>query len=181
MKKLLGIMVLLIVLVGSVALADEPFAGMKMYDAGQYKVGLDMDAGEYVLLTTSDYSGYFAVTSDPNGDDILFNDNFAVNSIIEVRKGEYVELSRCIAIEASDFYSEYSIKEGLTGVMLRVGYDINPGEYKLVTTEAGRRGYYCIYNDARHDDIVANDNFENSSYVSVRYGQYLILNRCKIK
>jgi len=180
MKKLLGIMVLLIVLVGSVALADDPFEGMKTYEAGQYKVGLDMDAGEYVLMATSDYGGYFSVTSDANGRDILFNDNFDVNSIIEVRRGEYVELSRCMAIAAEDFYEEYSIKEGLSGVMLRVGYDIKPGEYKLIAT-SDYGGYYCIYPDARHEDIIANDNFDNSAYVSVRYGQYLILSRCRIK
>ena len=180
MKKIVGLVLLVAALMGCVAVAENPFAGMKTYEAGQYKVGLDMDAGEYVLMASSDYDGYFSVTSDANGNDILFNDNFETNSIIEVRRGEYVELKRCIAIAADDFYSEYSIKEGLSGVMLRVGYDIKPGEYKLIAT-SDYGGYYCIYPDARHDDIIANDNFDNSSYVAVRYGQYLVLSRCRIK
>lgn len=181
MKKLVIVMALIaMLLLSTAAVADDPFAGMRTYEAGQYKVGLDMVPGMYVLMSTSDYAGYFSVTSDANGRDILFNDNFETNSVIEVEWGEYVELKRCIAVEANAFYREYSIKDGLSGVMLRVGYDIMPGEYRLVTT-GDMMGYYCIYDDARHDDIVDNDNFENSSYVSVRYGQFLILNRCRIK
>ena len=159
---------------------EEFFSKMTKYTAGQYKVGIDIPAGEYVLLSTGSTSGYFSVSSDANGDNILFNDNFQVNSIIEVRNGEYVELKRCVAVSVKEFYSQYSIDEDNYGVMLKVGYDIWPGEYKLVT-EFGKSGYYCIYNDARHNDIVSNDNFDNSSYVMVEYGQYLLLSRCKIK
>lgn len=183
MKKLavlLSLMLALTLAVCGAALAENPFEGMTTYEAGQYKVGLDMQPGEYVLLATGSIAGYFCVSSDANGRDILFNDNFEVNSIIEVRRGEYVQLNRCIAIDAEDFYSEYSIKTSNAGVMLKVGYDILPGEYKLTAT-GDRQGYYCIYDDARHDDIVANDLFTNSSYVSVSRGQYLILSRCIIR
>lgn len=158
---------------------SDPLSKMTEYPAGQYKVGLDIPSGEYVLLATGSTAAYFSVSNDANGDDILFNDNFETNSIIEIRNGEYVELKRCIAIDSKEFHSEYSINEDNYGVMLKVGYDIWPGEYKLVA-QPGKSGYYCIYNDARHDDIEANDNFDSSSYVSVKMGQYLILNRCKI-
>lgn len=180
-KKMVAIHLLtLFTLLCNVSYADNPFEGMTTYEAGQYKVGLDMKAGEYVVMATGSIAGYFSVSRDANEDDILFNDNFNTNSIIEVKNGEYVKLNRCMAIDADDFYSQYTIKTSKTGVMFRVGYDIQPGEYKLIA-ESGKTGYYCIYNDARHDDIVSNDNFKNSSYVSVKRGQYLILNRCTIK
>lgn len=183
MKRRLLFFVLVIasIFVGNnVAYADNPFEGMNTYEAGQYKVGADMDAGQYVLMATGSISGYFCVSSDANGNDILFNDNFETNSIIEVKNGEYVELNRCMAIDLDDSYARCTIKTSKTGVMFRVGYDIQPGEYKLIA-ESGKTGYYCIYNDARHDKIISNDNFKNSSYVSVKQGQYLILNRCTIK
>lgn len=181
MKRILSLQLLVfLVLLCSVASADDLFTGMTTYEAGQYKVGLNMEAGEYVVLSTGPISGYFCVSSDANGNDILFNDNFETNSIIEVKYGEYVELNRCMAIDADDFYSQYTIREDQTGVMLKVGYDIQPGEYKLVA-ESGKTGYYCIYDDARQDNIVSNDNFSNSSYVSVSRGQYLVLNRCTIR
>ena len=86
-----------------------------------------------------------------------------------------------MAIDMDDFYREYTINySGNTGVMLRVGYDIMPGEYKL-RAESGTSGYYCIYPNPRYEDILANDNFKNSAYVYLSYGQYVILNRCYVQ
>lgn len=159
---------------------DDPFERMRTYYEGQYKVGRDFIAGEYVLLNTSDYSGYFAISSDANGRNTIANGLFEVNSIITVYDGEYLELSRCIAIEATDFYSSYTIKTDRDGTMLKVGYDIMPGEYKLVAA-SGTSGYYSIYNDSRQTNIVDNSLFKNSAWVTVKYGQYIILSRCHIQ
>lgn len=155
----------------------DPFEGMTTYSSGQYKVGIDIPSDEYVIFATSD-SGYFSVTADPNGDDIVLNDNFDANSIATVYEGEYLELSRAFAVSSEDFYESHTILSDVPGIMLKVGYDIEPGEYKLVATNDS--GYYCVYADSRHDDIVSNDNFEGFSYVSVSEGEYLILSRCVI-
>ncbi len=148
----------------------------KMYGEGKYKVGTDFDAGTYILLAEG--KGYFSVTSDANGEDILFNDNFERNSLIEVRTGEFIKLSGCIAVDMEEFYSSETISLDKVGGMLRIGYDLPAGEYKLVSENG--RGYYCIYEDLRQDYIIANDNFENSTYVEVKDGQYLILSRCSV-
>lgn len=162
------------------ASVDDPFEGMRTYYEGQYKVDRDFIAGEYVLLNTSDYSGCFAISSDANGRDTIANGLFDVNSIITVYDGEYLELSRCIAVESTDFYSSYTIKTDRDGTMLKVGYDIMPGEYKL-TAASGTQGYYSIYNDSRQTDIVDNSLFKNSAWVTVKYGQYLVLSRCHVQ
>lgn len=159
---------------------DDPFEGMRTYYEGQYKVGRDFIAGEYVLLNTSDYSGYFAISSDANGRNTIANGLFEVNSIISVYDGEYLELSRCIAIESTDFYSSYTIKTDRDGTMLKVGYDIMPGEYKLIA-ESGNQGYYSIYNDSRQTNIIDNSLFKNSAWVNVKLGQYIVLSRCHIQ
>lgn len=141
------------------------------FDAGQYKVGVDIPAGEYVVFAKD--SGYFCVSSDSNGNDILFNDNFDYNSIITIFDGEYLELSRCYAIP---FDMVEEMETGKTGCMFKVGTHIRAGEYKL---DAGfDSGYYCIYSNSRHDYIIANDNFEGQRYVTVSDGQYLLLSRC---
>ena len=181
MKKLTaGLLALLLCLQMLPALADDPFAGMRRYEAGQYKVGLDFAAGEYVAMASSDVGGYICVSSDSLGRDIIFNELFDVNTIFTVKRGEYVELSRCVAVAADDFYSRYTIRTDNYGVMLKVGYDVRPGEYRL-TAQPGETGYYCIYDDSRHDDIVANDLFENRIYITLRSGQYVVLNRCRIE
>ena len=156
---------------------DKYGLGVIGYDPGQYKVGFDIPAGEYVLLAT-DGSGYFSVTSDANGNDIVFNDNFDVSSIVTVLDGEYITLKRCAAFPSSEFYEKKTINVK-PGTMLKVGYDIQPGEYRLVAND-GDRGYYCIYASSRQDDIISNDNFEQSTYITLTEGQYLVLSRCTV-
>ena len=141
------------------------------YSAGTYKVGTDIPAGEYILYSSDD-SGYFCVSSDSNQADIIFNDNFDYNSIITIYDREYLELSRCSAIP----FSENPDVDTTAAGMFKVGTHIPAGEYKLETSDSG---YYCIYADSRHDDIIANDNFEGQNYVTVSDGQYLLLSRCK--
>lgn len=144
-----------------------------MVGPGQYKVGTDIKQGEYVLLSENGM-GYFALTTDGNGNDIITNDNFEYNSMIIVDEGEYLELSRCKAIPLDEAKNLPIDKAN----MFKVGVHLPAGEYKL-QSDTGM-GYYCVYNDGRHDDIEANNNFEGQSYVSVKEGQYLLLSRCHI-
>ena len=68
-----------------------------------------------------------------------------------------------------------SITEG----MYLVGSDIQAGTYKL-TANSGSSGYYARYSDASGESssIISNDNFNNTSYVTVNDGEYLKLTRC---
>lgn len=144
------------------------------YDEGQYKVGSDIPAGEYVIFA-NDSSGYFALTSDANGNDIITNENFSYNSIIIAEDGEYLELSRSYAVPI-DEVDEISKQKG---TMFKVGTHLDAGEYKLISDKDS--GYYCIYSDGRQDDIVSNGGFSGQSYVNVSDGQYLRLSRCHIE
>lgn len=174
------LIVIIAMLISTAYASNDPFAGMRTYDEGKYKVGIDFIAGEYVLLNTSKYDGYFAISSDANGRKTIANGLFEVNSIITVYDGEYLELSRCTAIKATDFYSSYTIKTDLDGTMLKVGYDILPGEYKLIAA-AGTSGYYSIYNDSRQTKIIDNGLFKNNTWVTVKNGQYIVLSRCHVQ
>jgi len=147
------------------------------YDNGQYKAGMDIDPGEYMALATNGY-GYICVSADANQDNITFNEVFETNTVFTIEEGEYLELSGCTAVLADEFYAEYKIDTDKDGIMLKVGHDIEAGEYKLEAT-AGM-GYYCIFNDTRHTKIVSNEVFETTSYVTVKDGQYLVLSGCKI-
>lgn len=156
--------------IGTVTDSEETYT---KYITGNYKVGVDVPAGEYVVFANSG-AGYFCVSSDSNKDDILFNENFVYNSIITIRDGEYLELSRCYAVPLAE---DPEIALDSVG-MFKVGVHIPAGEYKLETT-ADNTGYYCIYTDSRQDDIISNDLFEGQNYVTVSDGQYLVIERCK--
>ncbi len=154
------------------ASAPVDAAAFTKYDAGMYKIGVDLPAGEYIVFASGG-TGYFCVSSDSNQNDILFNENFDYNSIITIRDGEYLDLTRCYAVPAEE---NPDVDVSATG-MFKVGTHIPAGEYRLESF--GGTGYYCIYPDSRQDDIIANNNFDGQNYVTVSDGQYLVLNRCR--
>lgn len=160
---------------------DKYGIGLQYYEAGQYKVGQDIPEGEYVLITTGNI-GYFAISKDANQDEIITNSVFETNSIVTVVDGEYFELTGCIAIDSSEFYATKVINtdNGNLGLMLKIGYDLPAGEYKLIQAE-GEIGYYSIYESSRQEEILTNEVFENSTYVKVEDGQYLKLSGCTIE
>lgn len=152
--------------------------GLETYDEGQYKVGADIPSGEYIVISYDGIEGYFSVTSDANGDNILFNDNFLTNSIITIKDGEFLRLSGCMATPFDKFYeSGRTIDLSNYGIMIKIGNEIQPGEYKVV----GEDGYWCIYPDSRHEEIISNELISGSGYVNVSDGQYLVLKDCVIE
>lgn len=157
----------------------EPTPTILAYGSGTLKVGTDIPEGEYIVFATDGWGGYFSVNSDANGDDILFNGNFDYCSIITVYSGEYLELSRARAYPFDQWCSQNTIDLSREGAMYKIGITLSAGEYLLTSTDEWG-GYYCIYPDSRQQDIIANDNFENQTYVSVSDGQYLELSRCMI-
>lgn len=148
----------------------------RSYEEGMYKVGKDMPVGKYIVYTNSSESAYFAILKnlEDDEDSIVANDNFFNNTIVDVRKGEYLELSGCEAVPVKKGVGVDTNGEG----MFRVGVDIEPGEYKLKSYDD--YGYYCVYPDARHEDIIKNNIFTTSAYVTVSNGQYLELSNCRI-
>lgn len=152
---------------------------IQSYGPGTLKVGADIPAGEYIVISTENYGGYFSVNTDANGDDIVFNSMFDYNSIVTVNDGEYFEMSRAKAYPFDQWCAQNTIDLSNTGVMLKVGVNIPAGDYQL-SADSEDAGYYCIYSSSRQDDIVANNLFEGQDYVSVSDGQYLELSRCTI-
>ena len=60
---------------------------------GMYKVGVDIDAGEYKV--TPDGNGYYEVDSSSAGtlDAIVANENFSSDVYVTVSDGQYLKLS----------------------------------------------------------------------------------------
>lgn len=143
-------------------------------NSGTHKVGTDIPAGEYMII--SDSMAYYELKKDSSGslESILSNDNFSFNRYLEVRDGEYLKLQNCklYALDKAPDLAEMG--------MYKIGVDLPPGEYKL---SAEGMGYYEVTKSARGNilDIVTNDNFEGDTYVTVKSGQYLKLNGAYLK
>lgn len=148
---------------------------------GVYKVGTDLDAGEYFFTSSS--MGYICIYHDSTKSEILENDNWSNQYYVTVEDGQYLEVTRAEFVPMSlreAYLGNPSKSKSLSEGMYKVGLDCDPGEYKLDSD--GEMGYYCIYNNSSADrHIIDNDNFEGQNYVTVSEGQYLILNRCTAK
>lgn len=140
--------------------------------SGQYKVGTDIDAKLY-LLVAEDSGGYFKVSTDSNGNDIVFNDNFEEFSYVKVEDGEYFKISGAIAVDGNKKSPIINSIVGISEGMYIAGRDIPAGEYKLRGVRSDGEGYYKII-DSRHE-IYDNDYFDGTAYVTVKKGQFLYL------
>lgn len=151
--------------------------------SGTYKVGDDIEAGEYFVKCTS-YNCYIETSSDSRGtlDSIIANDNFSTHTYITVRDGEYLtvnggKFALAEKIEPQKANSDGSYGEG----MYKVGKDIPAGEYKIVATNSC---YIEVSSNSNHtfNSIISNDNIEvgTSTYITVSDGQYLKVNGGKI-
>ena len=150
---------------------------MTWYGEGSYKVGVDIPAGQYYVKQDSTYSAYIQISSDSNGDNILFNENFDNHHFVTLKNGEYFELTRgkCTSVENITLDVDTS---NIPVGFYRVGIDIPAGEYQL-TCNSNYSGYYAIYdNDTSGRDIQSNDNFPTTKYVTVKNGDYIQLHRC---
>lgn len=147
------------------------------YKQGTYKCPDDIPEGEYILISET-HQGYFSITADPMGNDIIDNDNFGPVSHIRIVSGVYLELSRCIAVPYSDEISFTIVNNGFITGTYKVGKDIPAGTYKLTALSSG---YYSIHNKP-HGDILSNDFFyEGTCYITLKNGQYVTFSTVKIE
>jgi hypothetical protein len=145
---------------------------------GTYLVGTDIAAGRYKGSTVGG-NGYWQISSDANGANIIENDNTTGDFYVEVRQGQYLNLSGVeitkteaaapTAAPASDTISD--------GTYL-VGTDIAAGRYK--GSAVGGNGYWQISSDANGANIIENDITTGDFYVEVTQGQYLKLSGVEI-
>lgn len=63
---------------------------------GMFRVGIDIPAGEYLLLPTSEFGGYYEVTTDSRHSlaSIVSNDNFNGPEYVTVSNGQYLKIVR---------------------------------------------------------------------------------------
>lgn len=149
--------------------------------AGNYKVGQDMPAGEYIIISSKGL-GYVEVTKDSSGtlDSIVMNDNVQGNTIITVKDGQYVNL-KSADMYAFDKTPSLKPEDGIyKSGMYKVGVHIPAGEYKVVPDS--NMGYIEVDKDSLGglQSIITNDNLQAEKYITVQDGQYLKIKNASI-
>lgn len=147
---------------------------------GMYKVGTDIKAGEYVVI--SDQSAYMQLTKDSTGtlESIIANENIQNRTIITIKDGQYFEVKNGDIYPISKAPKAVTTDNQLPAGMYKVGLDIQPGEYKVVAQDSG---YVEVSSNSSHDlySIVSNDNFDDEKYVTIKQGQYIKLGNATLK
>lgn len=152
------------------------------YKEGTYKVGSDIAAGEYKVFSDNDIiDAYVEVAKDSTStlDSISANALFKTFIYVTVSNGQYLKLRDCYAVPSADA-PKFTPEEGVyADGMYKVGADIPEGEYKVKLNEKALLdvGYVEVGRDSTLtlESILSNEIFENTTYITVKDGQYLSL------
>lgn len=89
-----------------------PYCGIPIFDTQTdeninfpkevcYEIGINMPEGEYQLLALNEeQGGYYKISSDANGQEIIAHETFANNTYITIKEKQFLRLCNCIAIPA---------------------------------------------------------------------------------
>ena len=151
---------------------------IKKYEEGMYHVGVDIPAGEYIVMNKESIPAYHEVNKGQFNKDIINNGIVSYNDYVTVKDGQYITLQRAVMYPANQAPVLNTSGEGV----FKVGKDIVAGQYRIVST-SNILAYYEISKDSNNSftSIIENDNFIGSRIVTVSNGQYLKVNRAKIE
>ena len=154
---------------------STPLNNSEFYAVGQYKVGSDIPAGEYLAIG----KGYLELSKTPNADigNIIFNDNFEGQCYIDAQEGEYIKILSELKLYPTDSAPKILPNNGkIPQGQFKVGTDVPAGEYKIIAED---NGYFEIATGTRRDTgkIIKNQFVPTASslYATVENGQYLRL------
>ena len=140
---------------------------------GMYKIGVDIQPGEYVLLADRDY---FQITTSSTGEfsSIVANGNFKNRALVTVANGQYLTVNSSRIVPIKDSPKVIPVNGKIQEGTYKIGVDIPPGEFKINAID---NGYFEIMKDTKRvlGSIVANGNFTGQRYVTVSEGQYINL------
>lgn len=191
-KKNIFVIVVIVVIIIVVGLVLV-FSNLK--DGKIYKVGKDIEAGEYILVGNSTYKigdvsdknfGYYAICNKKecnveNGD-VEISNKFIDKAYVIVKDGQFLKVKHAKLYNAKEYKStvENSISYSSNysfSTYYKIGYDLSAGTYTL----DGDDFYYSICTKPSckisidENEIIDNNNVKGSSTITVKDGQYLII------
>lgn len=153
------------------------------YKAGQYKVGRDIEAGEYVVTESSKTTNvYLELTAIPNAqigsEQFLFNENFHNRHYVKAEDGQYLNFNagKLYSLEEAPAVQKES-DNGFAAGQYKVGRDIEAGEYIIVDKTDG--GLILLeqttqpFAKVSSPDRLFIENFVYRHYVKLEEGQYI--------
>jgi len=158
--------------------SDKTTTKTSFIKPGMYKVGSEIEIGEYVVEATGGL-GYFQISSDSSGEleSIIVNDtlNRGEFGYAIIQNGDYIKLQDCRMYLSSEKSIQPKDLNQIPSSTYKIGKDLPAGEYKL--TVKRQPAYWERSKNPRDSvfGIIANDTIENTAYVKVSDGEYFKL------
>lgn len=142
-----------------------------------YTAGKDIIPGEYWIVGEKEQRWKCIVSKDQNGREKLFEIISEGRYPVEVRDGEYLILEEAY-LQPVTFRQCKMENSGWFAA--KVGRELEAGEYQLFAADEEVSGYYAIYRAARYMETekLQSDFFENSIFISLEEGTYLLGENC---
>lgn len=145
------------------------------YGSDIYKVGADIDAGEYLIVP--DGSGECHVRVQSEMDDVgrrqtLIDEDVDKNYLISVLDGWFLDVSGGWSVPAEGIILDKGVAS-----MLRVGVDVPLGSVYFTARDSGSRSFWKLrsFEDGR---VLDYGDFSGSGYAYLEEEGYLILENC---
>ena len=149
---------------------------------GTYMVGEDIQAGMYKVILSENAMGmgYVERAKDVNMevDSIIANIALTGNGYVEIK-----ETDKAVRIQGAELFPvkleelQKDIKTEMTDGIYLVGYDLEPGTYKVELTEnAMGMGYVERAKSVAMgiEDIIANEALQGNGYVKIEKGDFAV-------
>ena len=156
------------------------FQLIKNAEKNVYEVGKDLDPGEYKIFGEREKRWKCTVSKDKNGKSVLFQIIAEGCYTVEIREKEYLILEDAY-FKPAVFEPYQSENNGWFAV--KVGRDLDAGEYQIFAADEEISGYYAIYKNARYmeSEKLEEEFFEYKSFIILRVGTYFWGENCYIE
>lgn len=166
--------------------SEHPKAVNGKYAPGTYKIGRDIQKGEYIIKKASGaYGGLsFKKSVDPYVQNVASDFKMVdVSVYYTLSKDGYVHITGCELYDAASHDMASIGCDGTTPAMYKVGKDTKAGTY-TITPDGSGKSYYAVYKnstDATDSARIAETRITKATNVAVSDGEYIWFYRASMK
>lgn len=166
--------------------SEHPKAVNGKYAPGTYKIGRDIQKGEYIIKKASGaYGGLsFKKSVDPYVQNVASGFKMVdVSVYYTLSKDGYVHITGCELYDAASHNMASIGCDGTTPAMYKVGKDIKAGTY-TITPDGSGKSYYAVYKnstDATDSARIAETRITKATNVAVSDGEYIWFYKASMK
>lgn len=166
--------------------SEHPKAVNGKYAPGTYKIGRDIQKGEYIIKKASGaYGGLsFKKSVDPYVQNVASDFKMVdVSVYYTLSKNGYVHITGCELYDAASHDMASIGCDGTTPAMYKVGKDIKAGTY-TITPDGSGKSYYAVYKnstDTTDSARIAETRITKATNVAVSDGEYIWFYRASMK